>query len=282
MGNPGLLLLNPSPSQILIMKVQIYRILLFLVVSCYSHGFAQVKIMPLGDSITKGAGDLGGYRAQLFDDLNKAGTKFQFVGCTTVNDGRQLIAAGQAYHNGYGSYRIDQIYKNLDGVASVDGGDDNMNGYWLTGGHNTYRDEVNPDFVLILAGTNDLGQNANESELESRMTDLLNWFQTNRPKAQILVGTVPPRGLDKPGNEAYNPAVVVFNSWILRTLPGLGSNFHVVDVYSLFVEGGKVKMSDSSDGIYLIDGIHPTHNGYVAMGDAWFKALQPLLPPSQN
>jgi hypothetical protein len=266
------------------MQLQPYRILFFLVAFCCSHGFAQIKIMPLGDSITKGACDpgpsLAGYRAQLFDDLNKAGTKYQFVGCTTTNDGRAMIAAGQAYHNGYGSYRIDQIYKNLDGVESVGGGDDNMNGYWLTGGNNTYRDAVNPDFVLLLAGTNDLGQNAKESDLENRMTDLLNWFKTNRPKAQILVGTVPPRGLDKPGFETYNPAVAAFNSWIVNTLPSLGANFHPVDIYSLFVDaGGKVKMSDSSDGIYLIDGIHPSHNGYVAMGDAWFKALQPLLSP---
>jgi lysophospholipase L1-like esterase len=264
-----------------------YFLLAFMFALGTTSAFSQTKIMFLGDSITKGAVDpepsLSGFRAQLFDDLNKAGLQYQFVGCTINNSNRAMISAGQAYHNGYGSYQIFQIYKNLDGVEGVDGGgDDNMDGYWLTGGHGTWRGPVYPDIDLLLAGTNDLGAGAGEPELEKRMTDLLSWFATNRPKAQVFVATVPPRGLDKPGFEAYNQEVVAFNSWIARSLPTLGFNFHPVDMYSLFINrAGQVKMSDSSDGIFLKDGTHPSHNGYVAMGDAWFDAIKPLLKPAQ-
>jgi lysophospholipase L1-like esterase len=238
--------------------------------------------MCLGDSITKGAGDpapsLSGFRAQLFDDLNKAGIKYQFVGCTTVNSNQEMIASGQQYHNGYGSYRIDQIRKNLDGVQGVGGGDANVGGYWLTGGNGTNRDAVDPDIVIILAGTNDLGQNAQEPDLEKRMSDLLAWFKENRPQAQVFVGTVPPRGPNKPGFETYNPAVVTFNTWITSDVATRGGNFHLVDIYSIFVDAsGQAKAPGSSDGIFLQDGIHPTHQGYVAMGDAWFAAISPLL-----
>ena len=244
--------------------------------------FSQTKIMCLGDSITKGAVDpgpsLSGYRARLFDDLNSSGVKYQFIGCAVTNSNRLMISAGQAYHNGYGSFRIDQIFKNLDGVQDVSGGDDGMEGYWLTGGNGTFRDAVYPDIVLLLAGTNDLGQGATETELEGRMTDLLNWFQSHRPNSQVFVATVPPRGLEKEGHEKYNVAVIAFNQWLIRKVPTFGLDFHVTDIYSLFVDqAGQVKGSGSSDRIFLQDGIHPSHNGYTAIGDAWFTAIKPLL-----
>jgi lysophospholipase L1-like esterase len=250
-------------------------------------GHAQTKIMCLGDSITKGAVDPepseSGYRAQLFDELNQARIKYQFIGCTVNNSNRLMISAGQAYHNGYGSYQIFQMFKNLDGIENVGNGDDNMGGYWLTGGHGTFREAANPDMVLILGGTNDLGAGAKEPEMESRMSDLLNWFKNNRSQAEIFVGTVPPRGLDKPGFETYNPAVLEFNSWLASSITRFGTKFRLVDIYSLFVgTDGKVKMSDSPDGIFLKDGIHPSHQGYVAMGDTWFNAIKKYLPPGQN
>jgi lysophospholipase L1-like esterase len=242
---------------------------------------AQVQIMCLGDSITKGAVDpapsMSGYRARLFELLNQSQVKYLFVGCTDNNSSPAMIKAGQQFHNGYGSWRIDSLRANLDGEQQP-WGDPNMGGYWLTGGTGALRQPVFPDIVLLLAGTNDLGQNASESVLESRMTDLLTWFQTNRPKSQVFVGTVPPRGPDKDGHEQYNIAVTAFNTWLTQEVPSLGDHFHLVDLYALFVDGsGQVKGSDSSDGIFLKDGIHPSHNGYVAMGDAWFKEIGPLL-----
>jgi acyl-CoA thioesterase-1 len=249
--------------------------------------FSQTKIMCLGDSITKGAVDpgpsLSGYRARLFDDLNSSGVKYQFIGCTVTNSNRLMISAGQAYHNGYGSFRIDQICKNLDGVQNVGGGDDSMEGYWLTGGNGTFREAMYPDVVLLLAGTNDLGQGATEAELESRMTDLLNWFQTHRPNSQMFVATVPPRGSDKEGHEKYNVAVIAFNQWLVRKVPNFGPDFHLVDIYALFVDPeGQVKGSDFSDGIFLQDGVHPSHKGYAAIGDAWFTAIKPILSSSSR
>jgi lysophospholipase L1-like esterase len=245
----------------------------------------QTKIICLGDSITKGAVDpnpsMSGYRARLFDDFNQAGSKYQFIGRTVNNSNRLMISAGQAYHDGFGSYRIDQIFKNLDGVQSVGSGDDNMGGYWLTGGNGTFRDAMYPDVVLLLGGSNDLGQGANEEELESRMTNLLTWFQTNRPKVQLFVATVPPRGPEKPGQETYNLAVKVFNDWLTQKLPSFGDHVHIVDLHALFVnQTGQVKGLNAADGIFLQDGIHPSHNGYVAMGHAWFTAIKPFLTTS--
>jgi hypothetical protein len=252
-----------------------------LLIACLLPAKAQLQIMPLGDSITKGAVDPGpsvsGYRARLFDLLNEAHANYLFVGCTDTNSNDAMIKAGQQFHNGYGSWRIDSLRANLDGNQQP-WGDANMGGHWLTGGTGALRQPVFPDIVLLLAGTNDLGSNASESALESRMTDLLTWFQTNRPKSQLFVATVPPRGPDKEGHEAYNVAVVTFNGWLAQKVPALGDHFHLVDLYSLFIDhAGQIKGANAPDGIFLQDGIHPSHNGYVAMGDAWFKAISPYL-----
>ena len=169
---------------------------------------AQVQIMPLGDSITVGAGDtapsLTGYRARLFDLLNEAHVKYLFVGSTDNHSNNAMNAAGQQFHNGYGSWRIDGLRANFEAYQQPHG-DNAMGGYFMTGGTGALRQPVFPDLVLLLAGTNDLSQNANEPTLESRMTNLLGWFQKNRPKTQVFVGTVPPRAAGQAGKRDLQP-----------------------------------------------------------------------------
>ncbi|MEO8614160.1 MAG: GDSL-type esterase/lipase family protein [Luteolibacter sp.] len=242
---------------------------------------AQIQIMPLGDSITKGAVDpapsQSGYRARLFDLLNEAHVNYLFVGCTDANSNIAMKTAGQQFHNGYGSWRIDSLRANLDGVSQP-GGDPNVGGLFMVGGTGALRQPAFPNIVLLLAGTNDLGSGAQQPIVEQRMTDLLVWFQKNRPKSRIFVGTVPPRGPSKPDFAAYNERVAVFNKWLVQKIPTLGNQFQLVDICSLFTDAaGQVKDDKSLDGIFLKDGIHPSHEGYVAMGDAWFKAIKPLL-----
>lgn len=239
--------------------------------------------MPLGDSITKGAVDpapsLSGYRARLFDLLNAAHVKYLFVGCTDVNSCPAMKAAGQQFHNGYGSWRIDSLRANLDGNQQPDG-DPNMGGYWMVGGTGALRQPVFPDIVLLLAGTNDLGAGATEPVLENRMTDLLAWFQTNRPKSQMFVGTVPPRGLDKPGNGTYNPAIVVFNGWLAQKIPTLGRQFHLVDIHGLFMDGtGKVKGSDSPDGFF--EGWHSSFSQWLRRNGRCVVPSHPTFSPAK-
>ena len=241
-------------------------------------------IMPMGDSITKGAGDPGsGYRDELYTDCTNAGIPIQFVGATTINASALLTNAGEQYHNGFGSYRIDDLRVNLDGIRQPGGGaDDNQGGYWLTGGNTTgsilNRAPVYPQIVLVMAGTNDAGQGASAATMESRLTDLLTWFQTNRPSAQVYVAQITPVY-----NTSVEPIIQQYNQWIGTTIPSqFGANFHVVNIYSLFVDAsGSPKQSNSPDGIYLQDGIHPSHNGYVAMGDLWYSAIHSqIAPPS--
>ena len=249
---------------------------------------APRTIMPLGDSITKGAGDPmsastgSGYRDQLFKDLTGAGVKFQFVGATAANADKMLTEAHQEHHNGYGTYRTDDLTQNLDGVHQPGGwADDDRGGDWLVGGGGTGRGAVSPDIVLLMAGTNDVGQGATVQTMETRMTALLDWFRTNRPHAQVFVATVIPFDDFRKHTDNYTGKLRDFNAWLVKTIPAAyPKTFSVVDLYPLFVDSnGDLKTSSSPDGIYLQDGIHPSHGGYVAVGDAWFHAIKPVLAP---
>ncbi|MCE0522098.1 MAG: hypothetical protein LV480_04230, partial [Methylacidiphilales bacterium] len=115
-----------------------------------SSGKASSTIMPLGDSITVGVDfftdSAGGYRDPLYRDLTATGVSFSFVGASNASSTSELTASGNAYHNGFSGYRIDQIQTNLNGNSGDSG---NLGGYWLTGGNGTGRGAVTPNIVLL-------------------------------------------------------------------------------------------------------------------------------------
>src|SRR5947209_18768574 len=100
------------------------------VASAESNG--GVKVMPLGDSITYGTGDPGGYRIGLWQRLVAGGYKVDFVGSQSNGP----ASLGDHDHEGHPGWRIDQLDANIVG--------------WL----NTYQ----PHTVLLHIGTNDIGQ----------------------------------------------------------------------------------------------------------------------------
>ena len=116
--------------------------------------------MPLGDSLTWGdqtdptLGPIpGGYRTQLYLDLHHAGYGFNFVGTISTNASATLSAAGQTLNEGHPGYRINQIQDNLDGYNGLQ---DAYGGYWLSGGGGTGRSPIDPNYILLLIGTNDI------------------------------------------------------------------------------------------------------------------------------
>jgi lysophospholipase L1-like esterase len=154
-----------------------------------------VSVMPLGDSIT--AGSAGGYRKPLA--LKLASTYH----CTITTVGSQTddsLPSGQQNHEGHGGWRIDQLADNLLGVNPVDAGA--HGGYWLKGGHGTGRASVNPTFITVMAGINDInnmiGSDPNSPmsarsdqimpTLKQRMQTLAGTLTDNLPDSSILLG----------------------------------------------------------------------------------------------
>jgi hypothetical protein len=250
-------------------------------------GSPLIRIMPLGDSITRGATDpnveqnlnlCSGYRDALYTLNTNANMNFQFVGSTATQESPQLISAGQQYHNGYASYTTGSLLTNLTANVQPTVGDSNVGGYWMTSGSPGGM-PVLEDVVTLLTGANDIGQNPNNSlqYFTNNEINLLGWFKTNRPNTKVIVATDPPRT----DSTANNSAALAINQWITNNVPTLSSNFSTVDLYHLFIDtNGNIKTSSSPDGVCLQDGVHPSHNGYEAMGQVWFNAIQGVMNPT--
>src|SRR3954471_2629653 len=112
-------------------------------------GLDQVRVLPLGDSITLGVSDgmprrasPGGYRSPLDSLLQKARIPHVFVGTMTINPSPTLMARGDTHHEGHNRYRVDQVSADLNGVAN---GPSDNGGHWLTG--SSEHTPIYPDVV---------------------------------------------------------------------------------------------------------------------------------------
>ncbi|AFY65136.1 Calx-beta domain-containing protein [Geitlerinema sp. PCC 7407] len=205
------------------------------VVRYFSTGDRTHRIMPLGDSNTRGKEwDTAGYRDNLWSFLT-AGDRFDvdFVGSQT--DGPSTFDRD---HEGHGGWRIDQISSSVNG--------------WL----DTYK----PDTILLMIGTNDVLQDYQLSTAPDRLSQLIDKVTQRLPSANLLVASIPP--INRTGDPAQ---VEAFNA----TIPGMvsqkaaqGANVTFVDMFS------QIQYSDLS-----FDNLHLSTSGYTKMAEVWRDAL---------
>ncbi|WP_037306127.1 SGNH/GDSL hydrolase family protein [Amycolatopsis orientalis] len=192
-----------------------------------------VRIMPLGDSITYGTGDPGGYRIGLWKRLAAGRYTNDFVGS-------QFNGPGSLWdhdHEGHPGWRIDQIDANITG--------------WLR----TYR----PRSVLLHIGTNDVLQNYNVAGAPGRLSALIDHITATAPTADVFVAQLIPLGWG-----SGDATVRTFNNalpGIVRDKVNAGKRVHLVDQHSA------VTAAD------LPDGVHPNATGYDKMAAVWYRAL---------
>lgn len=193
-----------------------------------------VKVMPLGDSITDGIQTPGGYRIGLWQRVTSGGYRVDFVG--SLSNGPASL--GDHDHEGHSGWRIDQIDANITG--------------WL----NTYQ----PHTVLLHIGTNDVLQNYSVSTAPNRLSTLIDHITAAVPNVEIFVAQLIPLA-----NASQDSAVRTFNAaipGIVQSKVNAGKHVHVVDMHSALTTAD------------LVDGVHPTANGYDKMAAVWYSALR--------
>ncbi len=127
-----------------------------------------VRIMPLGDSITRGLiipppGFIpGGYRTRLYQRLIREWQPVEFVGSADDNPDPDRLPS--PHHEGHGGFRIDEIQAGIDG--------------WLAA--------ARPDLVLLHIGTNDMVQDYDLAGAPARLDGLLAHLPTRVFVAQII------------------------------------------------------------------------------------------------
>jgi hypothetical protein len=228
---------------------------------------SNLKIMPLGDSITYGLnGTDAGYRGWLYTLLSTVQPGYQspvapgvqFVGIKTLNPGS--LPVDQQHHNGLQSYKSLDINNNLDGLDTTRynvygyGSTNPDGGYWLTGGHGTNRNALFPDVVLLMVGTNDTLQ-----ECQNNYPTLVNHIVTLRPNARLILANITPNGdKNRPAATAINNVV----NTVAQQYSGPQYHVSVVDLYTGFPSNGL-----SSDNV------HPNDTGFTWMADQWYGAI---------
>lgn len=199
----------------------------------------DLKIMPLGDSITDGYNVPGGYRIDLWTHLHERGYRVDFVG-TQTNGPPELPDRD---HQGHSGWRIDQIHANVV--------------RWLGA--------TQPSLVLLIIGTNDMAQGYDLDRAPDRLSRLLDDIFRTRPQAQVFVGSLPP--IDAPELDArvrrYNQAIAE----LIQQRQDAGDRLIFVDLYP------ELTADD------LADGIHPNREGHRKIARMWDRALAETLAP---
>ncbi len=224
-----------------------------------------LRIMPLGDSITRGTNDInypngdipGGYRRKLGELLAEQEVTFDFVGEKTDN-----AAPGMdPDHNGNNGWRTDQM---LGGLNT-----------WLA------RD---PQTVLLMAGTNDVLQGVPIGQALGHLENLIIKITSTLPSCRLHVATIPPITQDWQGQTAavLNAKADSYNDGVralVATHAAAGRKVFLADMNALIV----LDDPDSPLDFYQPgDGIHPGQAGYDQLGTLWFNAITaegPLTDP---
>ena len=224
-----------------------------------------LKIMPIGDSITFGLGDTGGYRKHLDRVLKEKGIEFDLVGPEGKNEatfsynGRTLTYDDN--NAGYSGFTIKQHYP----IPS-----------WGENGllerlkqRNAF--SAQPDIVLLIIGTNDMTANRNLNDCSADLHSLLDYMLESIPQeSMIFIGSIP-EFTEYGGNPTrvgnYNNTVKT----VAESYEQDGKNVRFADVHGC-LDG----MNDIGS-----DRLHPNAGGYEKMGVFWANVIEEYLGEGQ-
>lgn len=219
---------------------------------------APIRIMPLGDSITRGQVGTSvpeeveeGYRLGLWNRLTDFGLSIDFVG--SQSSGSTNLP--DLDHEGNPGFTTRQI----------------TNGRGEQPGVDELIPTFNPEVILLMAGTNNSNNTPDRmiEDLDALIDSILN---ENGFAGELLVSTIPPIRSDGrfperiPNVEAYNAQIAT----VVDTYVQQGNSVTFVDM--LNIPNGLTE-NDITPPPEDRNGIHPTIAGYDKIAQFWFDNL---------
>ncbi|KAL3448395.1 SGNH hydrolase-type esterase domain-containing protein [Aspergillus insuetus] len=190
-----------------------------------------LRVMPLGASITVGyqSSDGNGYRKPLREQLRYAGWEVDMVGSLTNGTMKDN------QNEGHFGDTIEQI---ADAASrSVD---------------------MQPNVILINAGTNDALQNSAIRGADDRIDTMITSLFTAIPNTTIILSTLIP------------------NTHAQRVVQRISAEYRNVAARRR-AAGDRVVLAEMSYFVgseYLVDGTHPDDDGYRAMAAVWWASIE--------
>ena len=226
----------------------------FIQIILVSVAAAATRIMPLGDSITRGTTDpnppdpnVVGYRQTLYLDLTDEGYDVDFVG--GVQGGGSAVPAFDIDHEGHGGWEADEIVNGNSGDLGAGALAD-----WLAAHE--------PDIVLLHIGTNDISDGETPADIVSQVELILDEIFAYDTKIVVILAQII-------NQNPYSQATTDFNNLLpdMVDFHPQSDNIFVVDHESALTYPGD-----------LVDNVHPNMTGYSKMADVWFDTLENILP----
>ena len=250
-------------------KISFRRIILSLLVLTigFSQAYSQkIKILPLGDSITKGTmGDTPdslrtGYRQPLWLLLHSENVSSDFVGSESFGYG--AVPKFDPDDAGFGGYTAQQLLHLI--MTGVD-----RNGSIVTPG--PYLNYYHPNIILLHIGTNGLDTST------IVLDNLLNYIDKFEDTTNSLIWVILAKIINK---VPYSLTTSIYNDNIERmALKRIkdGDHIKIVDMEN---NAGFIYKIDTvapyiNGDIY--DGIHPNNRGYAKMASLFYDTLSVLL-----
>lgn len=209
-----------------------------------------INILPIGDSITDGAGTHSGYRFFLHNLLCKQGIQFRFVGPKKCYDPR--MPETYWHHAGYGGHTI--------------GPDNSHNGNVFSYLPQIMAEKI--DIALLMIGRNNYFQQIDLDKIDVVYENFVREMLKYQPNMHIFIGTM---NYSKSGNDPEDPALSGLNV----LLPGVcerlkrdGFNVYFVDIATLTNLGAA--------DFKPFDNTHPCDIGQEKIAKAWFDSILPI------
>jgi lysophospholipase L1-like esterase len=239
-----------------------------------------LRVLPLGDSLTFGCGSdaapplwyaccdssSGGYRAPLWAALNGSAINASVMMVGTVQAGPSWMPVDQRGNEGHPGWTISQI----NGLKNT----------WVG---------LQPDIVLLMAGTNDLTQGHSNATMLADYNTLLTSLRTSLPPAvRILIASIY-NIVDSSADFSYTTRA--FNG----ALPALAASYNATFVDINGLTGLCKPHGDPLASLCAVCNgpcggynpnacppagysyVHPSGAGYSLVGGAWAGALLPVL-----
>jgi len=203
-----------------------------------------IRIMPLGNSITKGVAggtDNAGYRNDLAELGDSEGLSFDLVGTQSNGSGFD------SDHEGHGGWRADQILADL----------------------NTFLNSNPPQIVLLHIGTNDISSDESNASTIAEIGSILDAIETFDSDIFVVVASLIPR------RDSKDDATTDLNSEIANLTAArelAGKNVRYAPINETF----RANPNWDSDYFPAGDLVHPNDTGYSIMAGVWFDAVQSI------
>jgi len=246
-----------------------------------------LKIMPVGDSITDGYWEQGGYRKYMSYQFSQRGFNFiDLVGPKGADsetfdyNGQQVSYDGN--YAGYSGYAIQYIE-----------GTETRQGILETLQDGDYIKTFKPDIVLLQIGTNDILSAYNEGitdRLENLVTYILN--EMDNPESTVYISTIPDIDVKEVeswlwayGEVKWNSSLDEFTKIVQGYVDSYNASIPLL-VEKMQSDGKNVQFADIHSVVDmksdLYDGVHPNEQGYEKMGIYWAGLITEKLSRSSN